>query len=604
MDYANPHKKRIYGTLSILLFLAISYALCFPLLRELYQSCRGDWDYFFFLYEVPSISLFEYRQIPLWNPYCGGGMPFVGNPQAGFPSLTFLFTSLFGVIAGLKISVWVHTFLGLWGMWLLSGHMGVSGPARLAPSLIFMLSSSWALHLAEGHIVWLPAALLPFFFLAFLKGLDNKRWLLAAAVVESLMFYEGGTYVLAFSLLFVSVYAVCHAIETRNWQPIIAFTAVNLLAAALSAPKLLPVLNLLASHPRQMEAGGAISWDDYLALLLERSSSLDPASLESGSYLGIVVVVFYLFSLSLYKKHRALVIASLFILLLSLGNFSEFAPWTILHELPLFRSFQIPTRSLIVFNFSVALLIGLYMGKPGIRTDIRATFLLGIVIVFIGMDLFLLSSRIFAEAPKPVEVFFFRFNGPMHLQEPPKLYHVPPAATTGLWHSVVSVHRPFSQIRIPDLERFVHGAWSDQYLPLLQNRGVVDAYEPIQFERHARAVNDEEYKGEFYFVGKGEVSLRSWSPNKFTFHIKLQEKDRLVVNQNYWPGWLASRGVLTPHEGLLAIDLSPGEYDIEVSYFPNSFLLGICIFFTTLAGIVVYILEDRGKSCVDHGTSI
>ena len=90
----------------------LSLFFCFPLLKDLYTSGSGDWDYFMFLYEVPSIALFEYGQFPLWNPYCGGGISLIGNPQAGYLSPIFIFTALFGVAAGLKIAVLVHTFLG------------------------------------------------------------------------------------------------------------------------------------------------------------------------------------------------------------------------------------------------------------------------------------------------------------------------------------------------------------------------------------------------------------------------------------------------------------------------------------------------------------
>jgi hypothetical protein len=589
MDSARLANNRLRGILYALLFLALSCAFCFPLLKELHLSCRGDWDYFSFLYEVPSISLFEYGQFPLWNPYCGGGMPLIGNPQAGFLSPIFFVTALIGTVAGLKIAVWLHTFLGLWGMWLLCGHLGVKGPARLAPPFIFIFSSSWALHLAEGHIVWLPAAFLPFFFLAFLKGLEDSRWLVAAALCESVMFYEGGTYVFAFSVLFVGVYAAGRCVEIRSWRPVLAFIAVTVISAALSAPKLFPVLELLGSHPRPTEAGGALSWDDYLSLFIERNGTLGSNWWEYGSYFGLVVVVLYLGSLTLARRYPALVLASLSMLLLSLGNFARFSPWNILHDLPLFRGFQVPTRTLTVFSFSVALLVGLYLGRPGSKTGRWGTVLVSALVLCIGIDLFSLSSGIFREAPKPLTVSPLAWIFSKTPEKPvyPKLYHLPPGVTTGPWRSVASVHRPFFQIRIPGLQRFVHGSLSDQFLPLLQNRGVVDAYETIPFERHARAVDDKDYRGEYHLLGNGKAALLSWSPNGFIFHVSSNEKSRLVINQNSWPGWRSSRGVLTRHEGLLAVDLPPGEHDVAVTYLPRSFLLGVLTFLATVAGLGV-----------------
>jgi hypothetical protein len=604
MGFTHPLSTRIRNSAAIFFLLVLSCAFCFPLLKDLYLACGGDWDFFYCLYEIPSISLFEYRQFPLWNPYCGGGMPMFANPQAGFPSPTFLATSLFGVVAGLKISVWLHTFLGLWGMWLLSGEMGIKGPARLAPPLIFIFSSSWALHLAVGHVVWLPAALLPFFFLAFLKSFEKARWLLAAALFESLMFYEGGTYVLGFSVVFVGIYALCHSLHTRSWRPAAAFLAVNVLAAALSAPKLLPVLELLQSHPRPTDAGGSLRWDDYLSIFIERNGSLGSNWWEFGAYLGLVVVVIYLCSLSLFRKYPALILASLFMLLVALGNFAHVSPWGILHKLPLYSGFQVPTRALIVFGFSAALLTGLYLGRPGTAPPRSVTIAVALIVLIIGIDLYSLSARILPEALKPVKLppTAWIFSSTPEKPVFPRLSNVSPDATTGFRRSVASVHEPFSQISIPGLQKFVHGAYSAQYPPLLHNKGVVDAYETIPIERHARAVNDKDYRGEFYLLDDGAAVLLSWSPNRFVYHVSLQNKNRLVINQNYWPGWHSSRGVLTRHEGLLAIDLPPGDYDVAVHYLPRSFLIGTALFLAALAMIITALCTLGKKRRLPSGT--
>ena len=593
MNYINLHKKQIYYGLVALFFLVIAYAFCLPMLKEIYLSSRGDWDYYSFLYEVPSISIFEYGQFPLWNPYCGGGIPLFGNPQVGFLSLSFLMTSIFGVFAGLKISVWLHTFLGLWGMWLLGTQMGVRGPARLVPPFVFMFSSSWALRLTEGHINWLVAAYLPFLLLTFLKGLEIKRWLLVAAIVESMMFYQGGAYIFAYCILFVCVYAASYSMEIKSWKPIFACIIVNLVAAGLSAPKLFPVLTLLVSNPRLMPLGEAIRWDNYLAGFLERNDSLGHSSeWEYYSYTGLTVVVFYLGSLSLYKKQQALILSSLFMLLVSLGNFGTYSPWALMHKLPFWRYFQIPTRSLIVFIFTVALTVGIYMGRPSKNHYILRHILIGVIVLFIGIDLFLVGSKIFTEVNIPVEQSFL-YRDYKFVRVPAKPFKITPDMITGIGRHVASVHQPFSQIRYTTYGKFIHGAYSDQYLPLLQNKGFVDAYETIPYKRYAYAVLDKGYRGEFYLLKKGVASLLKWSPNKFVYHVKLQEANRLVINQNYWTGWHASQGTLSNFFGLLAVDLPPGEYDVAVYYLPLPFLIGLAVFFATITGSLVFCLRRR-----------
>lgn len=582
-------QKFFKGSLIPLLFLALAFACSFPLLHDLQSSCRGDWDYFSTHHEVISLTFFEYGQFPLWNPYDGGGISLIGSQQGGFPAPIFLINGLFGVFAGVKIAVWLYTALGLWGMWLLAGYLGLKGPARLAPPFIFIFSSTWAQHLTEGHIIWLPAAFLPWLFLVFLQGLKDKRWLVVAAIIESVMFYDGGALVLSFSILFITVYAICYSIEIRSWQPLLAYIVVNILAVALSAPRLLPTLELLGSDPRPISAGSPNSWDDILAYLVERNGF---GNWEYAAYVGIVVVVLYILSFSLFKQRKSLVLASLFMLFLTFGNFSTFSPWTILHHLPLFSSYKLPTRAFIVFIFAMALLIGFFLQKIGSSDDRRVKFILWGIVLFIGADLFLLSHSIFASAAKPANFSTLRANFKV-VEVKGELYRLSPAQTTGFGRSVASIHQPFRQIRIPDLERFVHGGWSNQYLPLLENKGVIDAYAPIKFEHYARAAADVDYQGEYYLSGEGDVKLRFWSPNKLVFHVSLPKAARLVINQNFSSGWRTSYGVLSSDKGLLSLNLPVGEHDVELWYLPNSFVIGAALFVVTALGIWVFIYKSR-----------
>ena len=232
-------EKTVYfrGLLYPLIFLTLSFFFCLPFFKDLYSSGSGDWDYFMFLYEVPSMTLFDYRQFPLWNPYCGGGI--ITDRQSpgrlSFSDISFDFDlRRRRRFENRSMAAHVPRAVGdVAPQWL----SGINGPARLAPSFIFMFSGAWALHIAAGHIVWLPAALLPFFFLTFLKGLENRWWLLAAAMMESVMFYEGGTYVFAFSLLFVFVYVVVYSIEKRSLQPLLGISHCQCNCRGLVSPQ-------------------------------------------------------------------------------------------------------------------------------------------------------------------------------------------------------------------------------------------------------------------------------------------------------------------------------------------------------------------------------
>jgi len=594
--------KLIRFSFIVFFFLLISLIFCIPLLKDIDSSCSGDWDYFYTLYEVLLISVLEYHQFPLWNPYCGGGMPLIGNPQAGIPSVTFLISAILGVINGLKISVWFHTFLGLLGMWLLGGYFKLRFFARLAPCFVFIFSSTWALHIAAGHFTWLPTAFLPFLFLAFLKGIENFKWSILASLISSFMLLSGGTYIFAFSILFIFVYTICYMIENKNFYIIFNFIAINALSLGLSAFKVIPTLELLSNNPRITSVNRPLPLTHYLTIFFDRSQHFQSVVnnlgwWEFGSYLGVIVISLYIFNLLLFRTQRPLLVSSIFFLIIAFGAFSDFSPWVLLHKLPFFNHFKIPTRILIVFSFSVALIIGLSLERLQKDNKISSKIIVGLLTIFIMGDLFMVSSPILNHAVKPIPFFasFYRHQGVQPDEINIKLYTIKPTEKLKIGQSIKSHKRPFSQTTISMLQRNKHGAWSDQYLPLLQNQGVINAYETIPFHRFPTPYNSNDYRGEFYFLGLGKPNLILWSPNKLVFQIKNEWQDRLIINQNHWKGWKASHGSISKYKGLMAVDLPAGEYMLSVRYLPNSFLLGCFLSITTLIGILLILFVISGK---------
>jgi hypothetical protein len=253
----------------------------------------------------------------------------------------------------------------------------------------------------------------------------------------------------------------------------------------------------------------------------------------------------------------------------------------------------VPTRALIVFCFGVALLGGYSLDKLGKHNNSLSRLLASLAVFIILCDLFSVSAPTLSNAAKTLTTPYWKNLRIEQKSYNPKLYRIPPSSSSGLLQTVPSVHQPFTQISIPFAERNAHGAWSDQYLPLLQNTGVVDAYETIPFERYIHAKTDEEYIGEYYLTGEGSVSLKKWSPNKLLFQIKSENKDRLIINQNFDHGWRSSQGHTTSHKGLLAIDLSSGDYELEVYYLPKSFNVGVCVLLITLGSILLIALGQR-----------
>jgi hypothetical protein len=67
----------------------------------------------------------------------------------------------------------------------------------------------------------------------------------------------------------------------------------------------------------------------------------------------------------------------------------------------------------------------------------------------------------------------------------------------------------------------------------------------------------------------------------------------LLVNQNWHPGWRASVGSVRSEDGLLAVDLPPGEHDVVVTFRPRIVLTGATV--TGVALVVLVVLGIRAR---------
>jgi hypothetical protein len=88
----------------------------------------------------------------------------------------------------------------------------------------------------------------------------------------------------------------------------------------------------------------------------------------------------------------------------------------------------------------------------------------------------------------------------------------------------------------------------------------------------------------------GEASLVRWSPSELRFRATLTAPARLIVNQNFDPGWHASQGTVSPVGGLLAVDLDAGEHEVTLIHRPEGLLPGLVL---TLSGVALSLVALR-----------
>jgi hypothetical protein len=112
-----------------------------------------------------AVESLESGRIPLWNPYCFSGTPFVANMQSAVfypPNLLFLFLP---ITTAFTVSAVLHIFIAGASMFALLRSMGLSTAPCLLGAVAYMFNGSlvaWLEFPALGQWVmpWLPLAIL------------------------------------------------------------------------------------------------------------------------------------------------------------------------------------------------------------------------------------------------------------------------------------------------------------------------------------------------------------------------------------------------------------------------------------------------------------
>lgn len=611
----------------IFFFGLIALAYTHPIFWQMEQWGIQDWDQHLFYHAVPRLTLLEYHQFPLWNPYYVGGTVMLANPQSRFLAPSYLLVLLLGEVVGLKVEIWLHLVIGLLGAYYLARYYQLSRPAALLTAFVFMLNSMYALTLTVGMTWFLSIAYLPWAFLFYLKGLENLKYGLVSGFFLTLIFFNGGVYPLPIAFLFFLAYSLI-LLSFREYSParlLKLLIIIGVVTLGLGAVKFFPVLEFQWLYPRFVYDYSGYSLNSLQFSLFSRDQTLaaikylpieQPGFLdgvtggmdENGLYIGLLPFVLFIGGLSLRDKRQFfLLVIFLLFLWLSFGNRPRAELWSLLHLLPVYNSMRIAQRFRIIFILSLAILAGFglqtvqdYLCRR-IAHRFLAQLLMGIILAGVLIDLVLVGSTVFRDAfPIP----------PVKIPNSAQFYQIwqlPPYTKEG-WLGVNNTGLPailagdaiFHIEEQPDPgQAYTHpttlyGSLSAMYPALLANIGVIDGYESANVPRNARPISATAYQGEVYLRDTvGTVAVRNWSPNRLVIEVNVARPGFLILNQNYYPGWRiqgkANRDV-EEIDQLIAVKVWPEDETIELYYRPASFVIGSLV----SAGTVLSLLFFKG----------
>ena len=571
-----------------IVFFLVSISYTLPLLKSGTNWGQMDWDQFTFWNAASRQAILYYHQFPLWNPYSNGGNVALAHPHAPFLSPFYIFVLIFGPIIGLKIQIVVHLLIGMLGMFLLAKHFNITRYSSYLPPLVYMLSSTYTLHLAEGHLEWLSMAFIPWLFLCFLKSIRSFKYAIGSIIFLCLMILAGSVYVLAVVIILLFVYAVLAGLKQKKIRPLKLLIFIFIGGFLLSAVKLIPMLEFIRENPRRIVSMEATEvslladiflsrdqetyyqntkWTNPIQKISFRGREFEYGWHEYGAYIGFVPLVLAIIGLFFYfKQYWPLFITGILSLWISLGGGAFYNLWGMLHKLPIYNSLHVPSRFIMGFIFVVSLFSGLGLSKlENIIDKKRYKFLIGVMVSFIFLDLFLVNCSLLKNT---------------FIIEPPKIKR----------------NSEFRQ-RYKDFNLFPVVSRSSMYAALLNNSGIINSYEVSTVKQGRIMVEGERgYKGEVYLLNdNGQMNIIKYTPNYIETEVKLLNPDTLVVNQNFYTGWKI-KGInsnVQPYKGLISAKVLAGNNKVIFYYLPASFVFGCIVTLLSISCLSMFLLKFR-----------
>ena len=540
-----------------------------------------DWDQNLAWTEVTRLTLLNFHQFPLWNPFkCGGSVQFA-NPQIAVVSLQTIFAVLLGTLQGLKFSVFFHGVLGFIGFYFLAKQYKLSNLGSMLAAVIFSFSGITGSFLSAGMVVFTSFAYTPFILVFFNKSLENRKWGLVAGILFALSFYAG-FHILLLLGVYILIYTYITCLVKQTLAPFISLGIMAGTAVCLMLPKLILSLQLMQIFPRLQNETSGFSFSNFFYFLLSQKQNMfremDVLAYnfgigENSVYVGILPAALFLYWIIFSnnkgrKEYLILLLSTVVTFWLMLGNDIPYSLYAILKNLPFFSSFRVAQRFRFDFIIPFSLLIGLGLDKLSEALDQHrlARYLPLACVLFVFIDFTIFSSSNFLSKTLIIK------NPVNQLTRETVFSQVTNSEPGFPVEEMIALPEEF-QNSIAFLPT------SYEYLRIEQNEGTVKCYDSITTTESAVGKDNGKYKGEFYLSipVQGVKAVNTyWSPNKLVYQITHPENalnDLLIVNQNYYPGWIIRTGTFSckkaiKQDGLIAAKLDASTQSITFEFKP------------------------------------
>lgn len=549
----------------------------------------ADWmdDHQFYSWEESDrMTLLQYGQLPLWNPFWCGGTVVIAAPEDPFLSPDFLLRLVFGVAHGRRLAILLLVVLGFEGMYRLCRKLDASAMGAVFAALVYGTCDLFIGFIHDGWVHFLGFELIPWVALAVLEGMERKRWRIVGGLFLAWIVLAPGTYPVPYTMIVVGY--LCAAISlyflltkapapaSGKWwdSPPVAIwvsaAVIGLVAFAVSFGKLVPTLLYVRQFARTFtptevhEAGQIFSgvWGHY----------------------GIVIVLALVAAATADRAAAIFLGGSILAFALARGDYGHASPFHLLKALPIFGQLRFPERYMVLFLFftSVAAARGITRFEDGLALFVRrlwertgarvklppfTTETAWVVTGIAAVATFAAVRPLVTEVLTPLQI---KPHG-MYVEPPPRAFD-----------------QPFKQHRGNRRDAHVFPPMNMGSLYCVSGNPLVES--PL-----LRAdLPQEEYPSD---PTKATVKRLKWSPTAIDLEVDASEPTTIYVNQNWSSHWHASVGTVKSVQSLLAVDVPAGKNVVRLSY-SDGFAIFCLLVSLVAAGGLFYLL---GRDAVRFG---
>ena len=364
----------------LVLFILFFFILC--------VSHRFDWDFFYTTFEVDLQGWLIDHVPPVWSYSFCGGSPRIADPQAFGLSPLFIFALLFGPVLGAKLLFLGLAILGYFSLKdLLSNLTSTNNVLISYLSLYFVLGYYFFWHAHIGNVtfaliyLWIAALALSVRLL--LSPAVQVKVLLALVILITSGLTAGFYHSVVFFLVPVSIIFIpmLYGLKTiRLYKTgFYQVAAASGLGLVLSSYKWLAIIQHQLASPRSLVLKASTNVSENYSLVDTAIRLFVPTyhdqywgGLAHTEFYGIWEystfswnhVTLFLCLFLIFRKriitNTGLFIASVALIifgaLLALGEFSSWAPFSLLNEHVLHHSLRVAGRFLLVCSLGITLL--------------------------------------------------------------------------------------------------------------------------------------------------------------------------------------------------------------------------------------------------------